>query len=248
MQAKIKIFQTGPLRVNCSIVYTEKNSEALLIDPGGHAQMLLHFCEQKNLTPTMILHTHAHFDHINGTNEIFSLRPDCKAQTYLHKEDKFLWDNFGEIAAHYGIPVAKQNAKLHHFVEDGQKINFLDFTFQVIHTPGHSPGSVCYYLQNTGEDVLADDNSLFANKNEDEISFYKEEKIAKKKTHSLLFSGDTLFYNSVGRTDLWRGDQDQLLKSIKEKLYTLPERSLVIPGHERITTLKREKQKNPFTR
>lgn len=226
IKPKVKIFQTGPLRVNCSVVYTEENPEALLIDPGGHAQMLLHFCEQKNLTPAMILHTHAHFDHINGTNEIFSLRPDCQAKTYLHKEDKFLWDNFGEIAAHYGIPVAEQNAKLHNFVEDGQKINFLDFTFQVIHTPGHSPGSVCYYLQET--EMAADD------KNE--------------RRHSLLFSGDTLFFNSVGRTDLWRGDHNQLLKSIKEKLYMLPERTLVIPGHERITTLKREKQKNPFTR
>lgn len=218
---KVKVFVSGPLQVNCSILYKEESSSALFIDPGGNASQILDFCKQQKITPTMILHTHAHFDHINGTHEIFQLQPNCLAQTYLHEEDLYLWQHFSEIAAGYGIPVAEPKATVHHFVNDGDTIEFLDYNIKVLHTPGHSPGSVCYYME------------------------LKQEQQDKE---YILFSGDTLFRDSVGRTDLWRGDHDQLLHSIKNKLYTLPEQTVVLPGHGEATTIGREKKENFFTK
>lgn len=218
---KVKVFVSGPLQVNCSVLYKEEDSSALLIDPGGNASQILDFCEQQNITPTVILHTHAHFDHINGTHEIFHLQPNCRAQTYLHKEDLYLWNHFSQIAEAYGIPVAEPKATLHQYVKDGDTIDFLGYTIQVLHTPGHSPGSVCYYIEINEKD---------------------------QEPEHIVFSGDTLFRDSIGRSDLWRGDHKQLLQSIQNKLYVLPEQTMVLPGHGETTTIGREKKENFFTK
>jgi glyoxylase-like metal-dependent hydrolase (beta-lactamase superfamily II) len=180
------------------------------VDPGGDVDKILERVRRHGFTVKYLLHTHAHFDHILGTRQ---MHEKTGASICLHKKDLVLYENLGMQCQQFGfdydepLPVGK-------FLEDEEAINFGTLSTKILHTPGHTPGSVCF-------------------------NFDTSEK-------KLLLSGDTLFQRSIGRTDLWGGSFEEIIASIKNRLFTLDEETQVIPGHGPATDIWSEKRKNPF--
>lgn len=207
MNIKIKSLPLGILGTNCYIIHNDH--EALIFDPGGDEDQLIKFLNDNKLNPIAILLTHAHFDHIGAVEPI---RNEYGIKVYMHSLEKDWLTNpdlNGSSRYPFG-PISTKNPP-DSLVGEGTFI-IGDFTFDIYHTPGHSPGSVSYYFAN--EDIL--------------------------------IAGDTLFQSSIGRTDLPFGNHDQLISSIKNKIFSLPNHTNVYPGHGPSTTIEFEKQYNPF--
>ena len=140
----IKNIVVGPLEVNCYILGCEDTKEAAIIDPGDNADEIISNIEKEGLNPKFIINTHAHFDHIGGVKAI---QDHFKIDFILHEGDLFLVENASEQATAFGLkpiskPVVNKNAT------NGEKVNLGNKSITVIHTPGHSPGGVCYYSVN----------------------------------------------------------------------------------------------------
>src|SRR5690625_333489 len=197
----------GPLSTNCYII--EKEKSALIIDPGGDYDYLKAHIENNKLNVEAILLTHAHFDHIGAVDQ---LRTDYNVEVYMHELEKdWLTDPSLNGSGRYIMdPTSASNPPVH-LIEEGP-FSVGSFQLSVLHTTGHSPGSLSFYLQDAG----------------------------------ILIAGDTLFHRSIGRTDLPFGNHDELIKSIQEKILTLPENTICFPGHGPETTVKDEKELNPF--
>ncbi len=134
----------GPLEVNCYILGCRDSKEAAIIDPGDNADKIIRTIENKGLKPKFIINTHAHFDHIGGVRAI---QDHFKIDFLLHKDDLFLVDNASEQATAFGLePIPKPEVSK--YVNNGEEISLGSKSISVIHTPGHSPGCVCYYLDN----------------------------------------------------------------------------------------------------
>lgn len=210
----LETFPVGPLGCNCSILADEVSRQALVIDPGGDEARILARLEALGLTVAAIVHTHTHIDHVGATGAVQS-RTGASAR--IHEDDLFLYRLVPVQAQFIGLRAPPPPAELDTFLKDGEVLHVGALSVEVLHTPGHSPGSVCFRCRapdGGGEDVL--------------------------------FAGDTLFAGSVGRTDLWGGDHDTLLRSIRHRLLTLPPGTRVITGHDRSTTIDREARTNPF--
>ena len=180
----------GALRENCYIVSNAKNN-TLVVDPGAEANLIFNKLVQNNLTLKTILLTHGHYDHIGAINEL-TAKTNCKT-IYVGKEDiELLTDNEKSMAATVNQDAVFLEDKILKVAEGTFKLEDLDV--EVIKTPGHTKGSVCYLI------------------------------------NGILFSGDTLFRNGVGRTDFWGGSSTELKKSLK-KLSKLPKDTIVCPGH-----------------
>ena len=198
----------GSVFTNCYFLKNKETGEMLIIDPGDNAEKI----EQKILEmqgkPVAILLTHGHFDHIMGLSGVME---DIKVPVYVEEADlPMMMDGESNLSSGYmrgGYQFADAVP-----VRDGQQLQIAGFQFRVIHTPGHTPGGCCYYMEQ--EDVL--------------------------------FSGDTLFRTSVGRSDFPGGSASALVRSVKEKLLILPEETHVYPGHMEETTIGYEKRHNPF--
>ena len=140
----IKNIVVGPLEVNCYILGYEEAKEAAIIDPGDNADEIIKIIESEELKPKYIINTHAHFDHIGGVKEI---QDYFKIDFILHKEDLFLIENASEQATAFGLkPISKP--EVNRYVNNDEKISLGNKSITVIHTPGHSPGCVCYYVDN----------------------------------------------------------------------------------------------------
>ncbi|MGK0290518.1 MAG: hydroxyacylglutathione hydrolase [bacterium] len=214
-EVDITTFPVAPLGCNCSIIVCKNTKEAIVVDPGGEATKILAELKKRNVTVKWIIHTHAHFDHCLATDEVTtSLRAEQESSLYvaMHKDDFFLWENLGQQCQWFGVPPQNSTTKIDHHLQDEEFLAFGNTKLTVLHTPGHSPGSCCFNLENTGT----------------------------------MFSGDTLFQMGVGRTDLPGGDSDQLIKSVKNRLFTLDGDTKVIPGHGDLTQIGIEKKQNPF--
>lgn len=140
----IKTVVVGPLDVNCYILGCEDTKDAAIIDPGDNADEIIKVIHEEGLNPGFIINTHAHFDHVGGVKTI---QERFKIDFFLHKEDLFLINNVSEQAAAFGLnPIPKP--EVDKFVNNGDKISLGNKFINVIHTPGHSPGCVCYHIDN----------------------------------------------------------------------------------------------------
>jgi hydroxyacylglutathione hydrolase len=196
----------GHLEVNCYLTACTATGEAVVIDPGDDAEIILQRITLMKLAVCHILLTHGHFDHIGATA---ALQKATGAQVHAHRDDLDLIREASAHAAFFGLP-ATEPFTVDSFVADGDEIVWGTLTAKVLTTPGHSRGSVCYLVDRD------------------------------------VFVGDTLFSRGIGRTDLFGGNHQQLLSSIKEKLLTLPDDVNVYSGHGPKTTIGREKKYNPF--
>lgn len=204
----IQQMNVGALGVNCYIVINDQLKEAVVVDPGGHAHAIADNLKKQDLKLAAIFLTHAHFDHADGAEELQKL---MGGKIYAHEEERrTLEDPRVNMSNMMGMGGISYKADI--FVKDGQVLDIAGFSFEVIHTPGHTEGGCCYYM--------------------------KDQKI--------LLSGDTLFCTSIGRTDFPGGSYGTLLRSIKEKLFPLPDDVKVLPGHEGTTYIGYERDHNPF--
>ena len=204
----IEKFVVGPLKENTYILH-DQNQECIIIDPGDEEEdKIVNYLKIHNLYPKKILITHAHFDHVGALNTIYQL---YKPQIYLYELDYDLYQNIDKQLALFGLPTIIL-PPLKPFDRYLDQIFFFNQSFYIIHTPGHTRGSVCF--------------------------FYPENQI--------LFTGDTLLYESIGRTDLPGTQPDQIIPSIKNNLLNLDENIVIYPGHMQSSTIGHEKKYNPF--
>jgi glyoxylase-like metal-dependent hydrolase (beta-lactamase superfamily II) len=207
-------FPVGALGCNCTIVACPETREALVIDPGDEAPRVLDELLRQGVTAVKIVHTHAHFDHVMGTGEVAAR---TGAEILLHKDDRWLYDNAPKQSALFGLgrPGDVAPPPPTHELGGDEVVAFGRREARALHTPGHTPGSLCLFMQHEGETPI-------------------------------LFAGDTLFRRSIGRTDLWGGSMEDITRSIRERLLTLPDDTLVVPGHGAETTVAAEREENPY--
>ncbi|MBM4159124.1 MAG: MBL fold metallo-hydrolase [Ignavibacteria bacterium] len=212
---KIKKFVFNPFQLNSYIYIDEASKEVILIDPGVYLaeeeNILSEFCKKNGLNVKYIINTHGHIDHILGNR---FCREHFDVPLYIHKEDLFLVENAFEQGQYFGIDVADL-PDYDSYINEGDIFTVGDEQLKVIHTPGHSPGSIC----------LAD---------------YK---------NKIIFCGDLIFKNSVGRTDLPKASFKALMNSVTVKLFEQFSGDFILyPGHMESTTITDEKKYNPFLR
>lgn len=208
---RIKTCVLGPVSTNCYLIYNNTTKEAVIIDPADNGPYILNKCQELGITPAAVLLTHGHFDHIMAVQDV------CRAfrcKVYAGREEYTLLMDAeinlsANIAGQLGIEAAVVDPD--ELVRDGQILHLIGYDWKVLETPGHTAGSVCYYVES--EDVL--------------------------------ISGDTLFAESLGRTDMPTGSSAQIVRSITEKLLVLPDDTMVYAGHGDPTTIGHEKQYNP---
>jgi glyoxylase-like metal-dependent hydrolase (beta-lactamase superfamily II) len=205
----IETFPVGLLQCNCTIIGSEQTGEAIVIDPGDEVASVVDRLERRRLTARLIVATHGHIDHVGGFKE---LKEATGAPVLLHEADLFLYEALGMQASLLRIPTPPAT-EIDGHLENGDELGAGDVKLMVMHTPGHTPGSICFHSQ-------SGDRRLFA--------------------------GDTLFLGSIGRTDLWGGSYEEILESLRSRIVTLPEETVVVPGHGPLTTIGREKRYNPF--
>lgn len=197
----------GVFAENCWIVGNRRTGEAICIDPGDQAEEILALARDMGVKIKVIANSHAHIDHILGVRDV---QAATGAKFLIHPgETAIVRAVSGSAAALLGR-VVEPPPQPDAFLDDGDEIDVAGVKLKVIHTPGHTPGSVSFY------------------------------------TEGMLFSGDTLFQGSIGRTDLPGGDYEQEMRSIIEKLLVLPDDTIVLPGHMRETRIGFERQTNPF--
>ena len=198
---KIKTFTSGIFQVNSYLLLIE--NEAVIIDPSESEKILN---EIKDYKVKYIILTHGHIDHILAVNEI---KEKTNAKVAIHKDELNLLNNENEnMAISFNLKLKQITPDI--LLKDNQILEIGNKKLKIIHTPGHTQGSISILIDN------------------------------------ILFSGDTLFEYSIGRTDLPTGNLDQESDSIKTRLLTLPKDTIVYPGHGEKTTLKQEKENNPF--
>jgi glyoxylase-like metal-dependent hydrolase (beta-lactamase superfamily II) len=206
----------GMLQCNCTIIGDPLTREALVIDPGDEVTRIMDLLGRHKLTVKAIVSTHAHIDHVGGLSKLHRF---TGAPVLMHQEDLPLYQAMDMQAAFLGV-AAPELTNIDNLLKEGDTLRWGDYQARVIHTPGHTPGSVCLYVpQEAGTVTL----------------------VAPQ-----LYAGDTLFAGSIGRTDLWGGSMPQIMDSLREKLLQLPDSTIVYPGHGPATTIGNERHSNPF--
>ncbi len=203
-----EILPVGMLQCNCSVFGDEESREGLVVDPGDDVARVLEIVRRHGLTVKAIVITHAHIDHIGGAKK---LQQATGAPVYMNPNDSELQKMLDVQAAWLGMQ-APEPVAIDVPAKDGDRLVVGTAAFHVLHTPGHTQGSISLWIPSEGK----------------------------------LVAGDTLFRDSIGRTDLPGGDGRQILRSIHDKLLPLPAETVVIPGHGPSTTIGREKEFNPF--
>jgi hydroxyacylglutathione hydrolase len=205
-----EILPVGPLQCNCSIMGDETTREGMVIDPGDDIADLLAIIQKHGLKVKQIVVTHAHIDHVGGA---MKLRAATSAPILLNHNDYTLLKMLDLQAAWIGMQ-SPGKVEIDHSLAESDKVQAGPLIAGVMHTPGHTEGSICLY-------------------------FPAEQKV---------IAGDTLFAGSIGRTDLPGGSFDKIIRSLHEKLLTLPDDTVVVPGHGPLTTIGAERERNPFLR
>ena len=203
-----EVIPVGPLQCNCSIFGDETTHEAIVIDPGDNIPQILAILTKHALKVKDIIITHAHIDHIGGAAK---LKAATGAPVHMNANDAPLYADIDTQAAWLGMD-QPERTEIDVNAQDGQTLKLSGTDFHILHTPGHTQGSLSVWIP--------EENKLIA--------------------------GDTLFRDSIGRTDLPGGNTRQILQSIHDKLLPLPETAVVVCGHGPNTTIGREKDRNPF--
>ncbi len=203
----VHTFPLGPLQTNCFVAVS--GNRALAIDPGGDPAEVVKFLQTRSLRLEAIVNTHFHFDHILGNT---ALQEATGAQIFGPAEDdSLLQAQVGGGGGMMGFPEVP--AFEYEPLKPGER-EWLGERCEILHTPGHTPGSVSLYFPDS----------------------------------KVLFGGDLIFQGSIGRTDFPGGSMEALLQGVKEKVFTLPEDTVIYPGHGPQTTVQTEKRSNPFFR
>ena len=221
-----EILPVGVLQCNCHIVGDPETHEALVVDPGDDAARIMEVIARHHLKVTAIAVTHTHIDHVVGLRRV---QEATGAPVYLHGDDLELYRLLDKQAAWLGWKIPEQ-ARVDQLVREGDIIRWGGYQAQVLHTPGHTPGSICLYMPSDMPHASADAGDV---------------KQAMGGTPQ-LFAGDTLFAGSIGRTDLWGGSFEEIIRSLKGKLLELPDYTIVYPGHGQATSIGQERESNPF--
>lgn len=202
---RIEKLIVGPMGANCYIIWDEATQEATIIDPGYSDQRIAQIINQNNLKVNKILLTHGHIDHLMGLDDVRAL---TGADVYIHEEDaSCLTSAAHNLSDMMGLHKTFDQAE--HTFKDGDLIDVGNIALKVMHTPGHTVGSVCFLIGDT------------------------------------LFSGDTLFWSSIGRTDFPGGSYVNMMSSL-DRLMTLSDDTKVLSGHGEDTTIGYERKSNPF--
>ena len=196
---KVKLLRVGPIGTNCYILEDDQTNLAAVIDPGDEPELIQEALEKEGVEVRYLLLTHGHYDHTTAVPALHRVYP--QADIYIHQADAN-----GAGSTLFPLAGEVDDLKLY---DEGDVIRLGDHEIQVLHTPGHSPGSVTL------------------------------------KVEDVLFTGDTLFAGSCGRTDLRGGSYEQIMQSLK-RLVELKGDFHVCPGHEATSTLERERRSNPF--
>lgn len=208
---EIFCFVVNEFATNCYIYKDPHSNDILIIDPGGETLQIVEFVKKNNFNVEQICLTHAHYDHISGLQEMLKFFdvPVC-----LHEQEiDLVNDKAANLSLFLDREIINENNKIKWTkLQDNDTIKCGTQKFCVLHTPGHTKGSICLYLQ-----------------------------------EKYLFTGDTLFCGSVGRTDFPTGDIEQLEHSLT-KIFSLPDKILFFPGHNNACMLSKEKKHNPFVK
>ena len=221
-----EILPVGLLQCNCHIIGDPKTREALVIDPGDDAERILEVIHRHKLRVTAIVITHTHIDHVVGLRRIHEA---TGAPVQMHADDLELYRMLDAQAAWIGWE-SPETVEVDGLLREGDAIRWGPFEAQVLHTPGHTQGSICLYMPS-------------------EMPSHRAAAVAAKSTEHApgkLFAGDTLFAGSIGRTDLWGGSFETIIRSLKGKVLQLPNETIVYPGHGPTTTIGQERESNPF--
>ncbi len=203
-----EILAVGPLQCNCSIIGDEASREAIVLDPGDDVEDVMELLRRHKLSVKQIVITHAHIDHVGGAMKLKRL---TGAPILINQNDYALLKMLDAQAGWVGMrppgPIT-----VDHSLADGDQVRAGGLTGSVLHTPGHTEGSICLYFP--GE--------------------------------RMLFAGDTLFAGSIGRTDLPGGSYNKIMASLHGPVLSLPDDTIVVPGHGPLTTIGDERETNPF--
>ena len=205
---RITNLPSGALQANTYLAVDEKTNEGFIVDPGGYNKVLTKEVRDNDVKIKYIILTHGHSDHICGVNEHKAEFPDAKIVAYKDEEAMLENPKLNQSPG-FGVPYS---TKADILISDGDELKVGDVTLKFIHTPGHTEGGMCIYVEEA----------------------------------KALFSGDTLFRQSIGRTDFPGGSYKEIMDSIRKKLFLLPDDTNVFPGHMGTTSIGFEKENNPF--
>jgi hydroxyacylglutathione hydrolase len=220
---RIGCYESGPYGTNGYVLELEGHGGCLVFDPSFDPEELIEAVKQSGKTPEAILLTHAHLDHIAGVDAVLDAFGDLPIAVH-RAEGHWLQDAKANLSMAAGMPVTCRKGPTR-LLEDGDTVEFGSgssrITLEVLHVPGHSPGSVAYVLRPSAAVPLA---------------------------APVVIGGDALFAGSIGRTDFPGGSMEELARSIRTKLYTLPDETRVLPGHGPMTRIGQEKRCNMFVK
>lgn len=208
---QIKTFIFNPVQENTYLLYNE-HKDCIIIDPGCYddyeKDKLKSFINVNKLQPKLLLNTHCHLDHVFGNKFIAE---EFKVTLNTHPLEKSILELAPASGLMFNLPFDNYQGEVI-YLNEGDKVSLGDDKLELIHVPGHSPGSLCFYCEK----------------------------------QRFVIAGDTLFQNSIGRTDLPGGNYEDLINNIKVKLFKLPDDVKVYPGHGPATTIGDEREGNPY--
>ena len=256
----------GMLQCNCSIIGDPLTREAIVVDPGDEVTRILDLLGRRRLTVKAIVSTHAHIDHVGGLSKLHQY---TGAPVLMHRDDLPLYQAMEMQASFLGV-LPPDLTEVDQLLKEGDILRWGSLEAQVIHTPGHTPGSVSLYLPHDegkvsltdkdaksrstanaeggdGAEKAVESNDSGGSDSRSRNSFSESRDSEKHEIRvPQLLAGDTLFAGSIGRTDLWGGSMDEIMESLRGKLMQLPDATIVHPGHGPMTTIGRERETNPF--
>ena len=206
---QVRIIPVTPLQQNCSLIWDTATKHAAFVDPGGETDKLMGVLAHFGLNLKHIWLTHGHLDHAGAAAEL--RERTGVAIEGPHRDDQFWLDQIEDSSHRYGL-TGLRNVTPNRYLEDGDTLDLEGTKFDVIHTPGHTPGHI----------------------------------VICNRPGRIAFVGDVLFAGSIGRTDFPRGNHEQLIHSITEKLWPLGDDVTFVPGHGPNSTFGRERKTNPF--